>query len=684
MTPGPLLSGRTIVDIARIVAVMDTESRPFSRADVIIAVALTVAMALAALVTGPNAALLRVGGAVVGIALVVIAARRRRPFTTAVVVTAVVVVEVVLAPDGSQAPAFVALMVAAYSLGAHARPVPLAAGVITCTGGVAVAQVLAPAAGYSHASAISFFAAVLIVAPAAVGLLVRAQRWLAGRVRASTETIRKRSAARIADERAAQGLRVTADIESLVLAGLERIRPHADVRDLADVTALRDLGRDVLARMRGLLGELRHGNDEPASSLLPGRQLDELQIQVRRVLAAGEPAGEPVRPAHLRWMLISTARLDLLLTTVAGVYALIVISTNVHASRPLLAMTVGAVAVLPIARIRRRPVPAVVAGVVMSTAYAALAVPSDPLDGWVIAGVLIAYPLLVCAVGRRRAALIGLSMCVLGAMLAWAFDGPGTVTWSDVAGSAVLIAGSGIAGRVLHATASALAFDARVGALADERHHDGMRAALEADRTHVAQDLHDAVGHTMTGIVLQATAAVRVWDSNPDLATEHVRQLRTTLAEALDDLRPLVATLAIDGGRPSRLDGVPDLVNRARVCGLRPSIRVEGALGPVGAAHEAIVYRIVQEALTNASRYAPGARVDLRIVHADGTVGVEIANGAPPYPTAEPLGSGHGLRGMAERVNGCGGTLEAGPTPDGGFRVHATLPLATSPDGVLK
>lgn len=91
----------------------------------------------------------------------------------------------------------------------------------------------------------------------------------------------------------------------------------------------------------------------------------------------------------------------------------------------------------------------------------------------------------------------------------------------------------------------------------------------------------------------------------------------------------------------------------------------------------------MQEALTNAARHAPGARVRLRLRVTAGTIDFHVDNDWPPHRPVDSAGSGHGLQGMAERATDCGGTLEAGPTPDGGFRVHAALPAAASLDGAL-
>jgi hypothetical protein len=134
-------------------------------------------------------------------------------------------------------------------------------------------------------------------------------------------------------------------------------------------------------------------------------------------------------------------------------------------------------------------------------------------------------------------------------------------------------------------------------------------------------------------------------------------------------------------GLATATGGIPGLVERARACGL--DVHLDAVPARVDPARDAVAYRIVQEALTNASRHAPGARVRLRLRVTAGTIDLQVDNDRPPYRPVESAGSGHGLHGMAERAVDCGGTLEAGPTPEGGFRVHATLPAVASLDGAL-
>jgi len=153
-----------------------------------------------------------------------------------------------------------------------------------------------------------------------------------------------------------------------------------------------------------------------------------------------------------------------------------------------------------------------------------------------------------------------------------------------------------------------------------------------------------------------------------------VDSLRHSLTEALDELRPLLGRLAVDPDPSTELGGIDALIDRARRAGLPVTVR--GSLAPSGNGADAVVYRVVQESLTNAARHAPGTAVTLRFAVDAESIVVEVANDVPSAvpPGLSPAGSGQGLRGMAERVAAYGGDLHAAPTAAGGFVVRARIP----------
>ncbi|MFJ6567285.1 sensor histidine kinase [Streptomyces sp. NPDC091292] len=212
------------------------------------------------------------------------------------------------------------------------------------------------------------------------------------------------------------------------------------------------------------------------------------------------------------------------------------------------------------------------------------------------------------------------------------------------------------------------------------------RAADLAVRNRLARELHDSVGHALSAVTLQAGAARRVLDSDPEFVREALAAIEDTTRRTVGELDTVLGVLRDgDPGTPTApaptlaadLDG---LLRRTRAGGLRVDAAVDpGPHGldalPPPVSREA--YRIVQEALGNALRYAgTGATVTLRVAVADGSLEIMAANPLPPAD-APPvrLGGGHGLRGVTDRARLLGGTASAGPGADG-WLLRVRLPLA--------
>ncbi|WP_239083894.1 sensor histidine kinase [Asanoa ishikariensis] len=224
------------------------------------------------------------------------------------------------------------------------------------------------------------------------------------------------------------------------------------------------------------------------------------------------------------------------------------------------------------------------------------------------------------------------------------------------------------------------------------------RAVLE-ERTRIAREMHDVVAHHMSMIAVQAeTAPFRLADLDEPVRLEFA-SIAGSAREAMTDMRRLLGVLrsetapALTAPQPG-LAEVAELVETARRAGVPVSLHgtAPDAEGPVALA----AYRIVQEALANAARHAPGASVRVAVTHDGEAVAVRVENDAPagddPAAPAQrddaevPAGAieGHGIAGMRERATLLGGTFEAGPTVFGGFAVAATLPAAlraAAPEG---
>ncbi len=209
----------------------------------------------------------------------------------------------------------------------------------------------------------------------------------------------------------------------------------------------------------------------------------------------------------------------------------------------------------------------------------------------------------------------------------------------------------------------------------------GRRAVLE-ERTRIARELHDVVAHHMSLIAVQAeTAPYRLKDL-PEPARAEFSSLSGTAREALVDMRRLLGVLrqdqpAVLAPQP-QLSDLPALIEAARRAGVSVAMSAPPEWGQVPPGIGLCAYRIVQESLSNASQHAQGAEVTVSVNTAAGTVVLRVANG-PGKPAAKIEAGprvGQGLAGMRERVTLLGGSLSAGPAPDGGFLVSAVLPLA--------
>jgi signal transduction histidine kinase len=203
-----------------------------------------------------------------------------------------------------------------------------------------------------------------------------------------------------------------------------------------------------------------------------------------------------------------------------------------------------------------------------------------------------------------------------------------------------------------------------------------------AERARIARELHDVIAHHMSMIAVRAETAPYRLRTVPEAARDEFRQISDESRTALTEMRRLLGVLRSDEPAPPTapqpgLTDLADLVAAARAAGATVTLEMRGAMAGLPAAVDVSAYRIVQEALTNAARHAPGApvRIGLRRTSSELTLAVRNQPGPPASP---PRGdaAGHGVRGMRERAAALGGELRAGPTEDGGFEVSARIPLA--------
>ncbi len=206
-------------------------------------------------------------------------------------------------------------------------------------------------------------------------------------------------------------------------------------------------------------------------------------------------------------------------------------------------------------------------------------------------------------------------------------------------------------------------------------------AAVVAERTRIARELHDIVAHAVSLMVVQAGAAEQVVDDDGDYVREALATIRSTGTGALAEMRRVVAMLREDDDPEAALspqpglDAVPTLVGDARAAGLEATLDVAGAARALPAGVDLAAYRIVQEALTNVRRHAAATRVRVALTYGEADVRIEVEDDG--VGADDPVG-GHGLVGMRERASLYGGTVEAGSTGGRGFRVRAVLPAGAA------
>jgi signal transduction histidine kinase len=207
------------------------------------------------------------------------------------------------------------------------------------------------------------------------------------------------------------------------------------------------------------------------------------------------------------------------------------------------------------------------------------------------------------------------------------------------------------------------------------------RAEAAEERTRLAHELHDSVGHTLTMMVVQAGAGRHVYDRDPEFARSALENIETSGRRALGELDRILGLLRDDGaaGRTPQpgLDRIPGLVEELSTTGLPVELNFEGSADDVPVEVSRSAYRIVQEALTNVLRHAGSVPAVVTVHRGAGAVEVEVVNDPPAGdpPAIAEEGGGRGLVGIRERVAVLGGSVEAGPRPGGGFRVWARLPL---------
>ena len=242
---------------------------------------------------------------------------------------------------------------------------------------------------------------------------------------------------------------------------------------------------------------------------------------------------------------------------------------------------------------------------------------------------------------------------------------------------AVIVVLCWLGGRTVRTRARHAAELHEAAALAAERREREAQEAVAGERRRIAREMHDVVAHSISMMVVQAGGARRILGTDPGRAEEAAARIRSAGTDALAEMDILLGVLetAPDGTSPPTLDGLGELVERARAAGLPVTLEITGTRRALSAGAELAVYRVVQEALTNAVKHAGGATTRVRLAWGEDVLELSVADRGDGGAGPQLPGAGHGLLGMRERLRVHGGDVEAGPRADGGFEVSAHLPL---------
>lgn len=300
--------------------------------------------------------------------------------------------------------------------------------------------------------------------------------------------------------------------------------------------------------------------------------------------------------------------------------------------------------------------------------------------------------------GRRRAVLAGVIVAPFVVAAVWIFGGL-EKSLLEIPKNLAFVAAPIIIGSSIHERRAHLrAVEARAEEAERTREEEARRRVGE-ERLRIARDVHDVVAHAMVAINVQAGVGAHLLERDPERARQTLADIKRVSGEALADLRSTLDAIrtpedadgppADDAATPTQptmgAADIPALCESLRTAGLEVSLHLDDDVTRLPVGISSVAFRIVQEALTNVVRHARGTSALVRLRVREDVLELIVADdgrgprhAGPPAPS----GTGNGLRGMRERAEAAGGTVEAGPREDGGWEVRAALPLGTTLAGV--
>ncbi|MFF7197510.1 sensor histidine kinase [Streptomyces sp. NPDC008079] len=322
---------------------------------------------------------------------------------------------------------------------------------------------------------------------------------------------------------------------------------------------------------------------------------------------------------------------------------------------------------------RRAPVVVAAATCGATLLYITLGYPYGP----VFASLVVAFFSAVAAGHRRAVPAIALVFLAGHTLIGqWLYrylppSGDGRASWAATSAAGAWLLAVLAAAELYRVRREQIARDRRERAEAEHRRAD-------EERMRIARELHDVLAHSISVINVQAGVALALMDERPEQARTALVTIKAASKEALGEVRQVLSTLRAPGEAPRSpapgLDRLPELVEQAGSAGLKAEVTVDGAPAPLPPGVDLAAFRIVQEALTNIVRHSGSRAARIRLGYRSGSVEVTVDDDGPAVAGGES-GGGNGLVGMRERSVALGGTLEAGPRPDGGFRIRALLPI---------
>ncbi|MGH3509990.1 MAG: sensor histidine kinase [Nocardioidaceae bacterium] len=601
--------------------------RGLTRGDVAVAGSFVLAAAVEAVVLHRNATGLLVFGAAGAPLLAVLVVRRVRPVVPICVIAAFAALgtaaQTLFWPgvEDSGGVWMFALMFAAFSIGAHGR------GRVVALGGLLPLMVglvidVPTLTGWALVNGMIFLTTFVGVLPTAVGRVVRVRRERLAALGEQRRLIVDEQRAQRESAVLAERLETAERLQPLLLDGLSALAARADGG--AEPGEIERAARQLLGRTREEVVALSPSIDVPAEPAPP------LSDHLRSLRVTAQP-----------WVVIGAGAIG------AG---LALESTGVLplATPAWVAVLVSLAVCLPLALVWWRPL------IALTVAWCAAAVFSRlvaPLDGSLSgAGLALAAGFVIAALSTRRGAVIGLLLCWLGACVG--------VGAADPFGEAVIILLAWLGGLAVNEVSRLVEQSRANNQLLAGQETVALQRAVVAERLRLAREVHDQLGHSLTVVALQAGAARRMSSADP-----RVQEVMATIVSAArDGLAAMRGEVASDLAallRRTRAAGLSITADVAEVELLDPELRL-------------LACRVVQEALTNVLRHAPGADVKVAVRGDSGGARIVVSNRAATLSGGVP-GSGRGLTGLRDTVAARGGELRWGPREGGGFEVYAVL-----------